>query len=174
METSAATPDTGAELAPLLAPPVLAWLAARGCRQASWCTVDDALASVDRSRHSMDFAFGIGPAPGQRVGLRLVFNTAAALTEADKAAVSAYLAALGPFLCVTAPGDADRHVILPREALLALEHQLRNHLNSLLMNAAVIALRCEGQSGVDPYLEQMECDGQNCLELLRWLSGHTA
>ncbi|WP_146907118.1 hypothetical protein [Arenimonas daejeonensis] len=63
---------------------------------------------------------------------------------------------------------------LPRELLLAVEHQLRNHLNSLLMNAAVVSLRCGDQGGLDPYLDQMECDGQNCLELLRWISDRVA
>lgn len=174
MKIPAPNPNPGADLSRLLAPPVLAWLAERGCGQATWRTAADLPTSADLAMPSLDFDFDIGPAPGHRVGLRLVFGTAIALTEADKAAVSAYLAALGPFLSGSAPGEAERVVTLPRELLLAVEHQLRNHLNSLLMNAAVVSLRCGDPGGMDPYLDQMECDGQNCLELLRWISDRVA
>lgn len=172
MKTPAPNPD--ADLSRLLAPSVLAWLAERGCGQATWRVPAECPTNTDPAMPSLDFDFDIGPAPGHRVGLRLVFGTAIALTEADKAAVSAYLAALGPFLREAAPGEAERVVTLPRELLLAVEHQLRNHLNSLLMNAAVVNLKCSGQGGLDQYLDQMECDGRNCLELLRRISDRVA
>ena len=71
--------------------------------------------------------------------------------------------------CAAAPGPSDRLPALPRETLLALEHQLRNHLNSLLMTAAALSMRCEGQDGLELY-DQMERDVRHCLDLVRGLS----
>ena len=156
------------------APPVLAWLAGKGCEQIQPLVAGVPRAPVASDRWVLDFEFDIGPVPLALQGVRLVFGTAAALTETDKAAVHAYLAAIGPFLRDAAPGDADAWVALPRETLLAVEHQLRNHLNSLQMNAAALAMNCDGRAGLEPYLDQMECDGQNCLQVLRWISGTTA
>ena len=71
--------------------------------------------------------------------------------------------------CEAAPGQVDRVPALSSETLLALEHQLRNHLNSLLMTAAALSMRCEGQDALDLY-DQMERDVRNCLDLVRGLS----
>jgi hypothetical protein len=164
------TPSPAADLSGLLAPPVLAWLAAKGFERASWLMPADDRGLIDPSQVTLDFDFGIGSDPLQKLGLRLVFAASAVLTETDKAAVSAYFAALGPFLQDEGPGDVDRVVILPRETLLAVEHQLRNHLNSLLMNAAAITLKCDEHGDLAQYLVQMESDSQSCLDLLHWIS----
>jgi hypothetical protein len=164
------TPDPTADLSPLLAPPVLAWLVGKGFERACWLRPADDCEWIDPSRVTLDIDFGIASAPVDTLGLRLVFAASAALTETDKAAVAAYFASLGPFLPEGAAGDADRAVILPRETLLAVEHQLRNHLNSLLMNAAAITLKCDEHGDLAQYLDQMESDGQSCLDLLHWIS----
>lgn len=71
------------------------------------------------------------------------------------------------------PAPADDLLTLPRETLLAVEHRLRNHLNSLLMTAAALSLRGEGQGGADLY-DQIERDVRACLDLLRELSDTAA
>lgn len=76
-------------------------------------------------------------------------------------------------LCEAEPGPDDGMLTLPRETLLAVEHRLRNHLNSLLMTAAALSLRGEAQDGADLY-DQMERDVRACLELLRGLSDTAA
>ena len=81
---------------------------------------------------------------------------------------AAYLAALAPFLSSRAPAQRDPWVTLSRETLLVVEHQVRNFLNSLLMNAAVLSLHT-GHEGRDPVLEQIESDGQRCLDVVRQL-----
>lgn len=103
--------------------------------------------------------------------LHLVSATVAALAQADEAAVRAYLAALQPFLREGPPAPAEPAVALSQETRLAMEHRVRNHLNSMLMTAAALSLKCEGQDGVDVYLDQMELDSRHCLELLHRLAG---
>jgi signal transduction histidine kinase len=68
-----------------------------------------------------------------------------------------------------ARGDAEI-VRIPREELQALIHDLRNHLNSLLMNAGVLAAACQDRQRYGRYIDQVEQEGERCAEALRGLS----
>jgi hypothetical protein len=61
-------------------------------------------------------------------------------------------------------------VRIPRDELQALIHDLRNHLNSLLMNAGVVAAACPDRQRYGRYIEQVEQEGERCAEALRGLS----
>lgn len=66
-----------------------------------------------------------------------------------------------------APGD---RVTLPREELQVLVHDLRNHLNSLLMNAGAVAALCRDGGRAERFVTQIETDGEKCAQALRDLS----
>ena len=53
--------------------------------------------------------------------------------------------------------------------MVEVEHQLRNHLNSLFMNAGVLGLRCEDRTDISAILDQMESDAVGCLDQMRRL-----
>ena len=99
--------------------------------------------------------------------LRLHFRPSPGLTPDEGQMLADYLSGLAPFLA-GGPGERDPWVTLSRETLLMVEHQLRNHLNSLLMNAGVLSLHA-GINGHDPVLEQMESDGKRCLDMIEQL-----
>lgn len=61
------------------------------------------------------------------------------------------------------------YVQLPREELQAFVHDLRNGLNSLLMNAGVVAAASD-RARFGRFVEQFERDGERCAESLRELS----
>jgi hypothetical protein len=68
---------------------------------------------------------------------------------------------------VSAPGPT---VTLPREELQVLVHDLRNHLNSLLMNAGAVAAMCKDGGRAERFVTQLESDGEKCAQALRDLS----
>lgn len=155
------------ELARLFPPPLRAWLVERGCDDAHWVAPGEPVPARER-RSSVDFDVDMGSAPTRWLVLRLHFAEGQALAADEVRAVAAYLAALGPFLQAAVPPVRDPWLTLSRETLLVVEHQLRNHLNSLLMNAAVLSLR-SGAPESDPTLEQMENDGRRCLDVVQQL-----
>lgn len=61
-------------------------------------------------------------------------------------------------------------VQIPREELQTVIHDLRNHLNSLLMNAGVVAAACKDRERFGRYIEQFEREGERCAEELQGLS----
>jgi hypothetical protein len=69
-----------------------------------------------------------------------------------------------------ARGQSGDIVEMPREALQALIHDLRNHLNSILMNAGVAARLCEDRERVARYVTQFEKEGELCAEALQAIS----
>ncbi len=154
--------------APLpFAPPVLDWLAARGCAHAQWSR--DA-AGADHA--SQDSFFHMGHLPGQAggLGVQLAFRAGAGLSSGERAQLMHYLQAVMPFLVDDSP-QAGRAAILTSTELLELEHRLRNHLNSMLMTAAALGLQCQPAQRADDYLDQMDAEVQRCLDLLRRLVG---
>ena len=68
------------------------------------------------------------------------------------------------------PSPADDVVQMPREALQALVHDLRNHLNTILMNAGVVARLCEDKQRVARYVAQFEQEGERCAHALKAIS----
>lgn len=67
----------------------------------------------------------------------------------------------------TPPADT---VLVPRPELQALVHDLRNHINSMLMNAGVLATLCNGHPKAARYAAQLEDDGERCAQALRDVS----
>lgn len=154
------------ELARLFPPAVRTWLLARGCEGAQWVPAGDRPAPP-RGVVCLDFTVDFAISPMRWLVLRLQFGAAPGLTPDEGQMLADYLAALAPFLA-TATDARDPWVTLSRETLLMVEHQLRNHLNSLLMNAGVLSLHA-GINGHDPVLEQMESDGKRCLDMIEQL-----
>lgn len=64
-------------------------------------------------------------------------------------------------------GEANEPLPITREELEVLVHDLRNHLNSLLMNAAVIASACPDRARLGHFIDQVERDGERCAEALQ-------
>jgi hypothetical protein len=61
-------------------------------------------------------------------------------------------------------------VTLPREELRRLVHDLRNHVNSLMMNAGAVAALCKEGDRVARFVAHIEDDGERCAQTLRKLS----
>lgn len=159
--------ETTPELARLFPAAVRTWLAERGCDDARWVAATGSLPPED-GKACEDFPMDLPASPLRWLLLRLHFREGGGLGADDRAALAAYLAALAPFLSARPPAQRDPWVTLSRETLLVVEHQVRNFLNSLLMNAAVLSLHT-GHEGRDPVLEQIELDGQRCLDVVRQL-----
>ena len=140
------------ELARLFPPAVRSWLVARGCEDARWVPAD-ARPPPPVGAVCQDFAVDFSASPMRWLVLRLQFSGPTGLS---------------PFLGASSPEARDPWLTLSRETLIVVEHQLRNHLNSLLMNAGVLSLHA-GVNGRDPVLEQMESDGQRCLDMIQQL-----
>lgn len=154
------------ELVRLFPPAVRTWLLARGCEGAQWVPADDR-PTAPRGVLCLDFPMDFAASPMRWLVLRLHFRPAPGLTPDEGQMLADYLSGIAPFLAA-GPGERDPWVTLSRETLLMVEHQLRNHLNSLLMNAGVLSLHA-GINGHDPVLEQMESDGKRCLDMIQQL-----
>jgi hypothetical protein len=152
----------------LFAPRLLGWLAARGCCGIGWEPPPDVLPRGEGTAAPRIFAFDAGCVPAEPRMLHLRFRPGVGLSMDEQTAIAAYLAVLMPLLPDADPGQPAT-VTLTREALLAVEHRLRNHLNSLLMNAGMLAMGAGHGPATDPFVEQMEADGQDCLAVLRLL-----
>ena len=159
--------ENAPDLARLFPPAVRTWLLARGCDDAVWVPAG-ARPPLGDGAVCHDFAVDLGNGPLRWLVLRLHFGSGPGLTPDEQQRVAAYLAALAPFIGAGDPGVHDPWVTLSRETLLVVEHQVRNHLNSLLMNAAVLSLHAVAE-GPDPVLEQMETDGKRCLDIVQQL-----
>lgn len=57
-----------------------------------------------------------------------------------------------------------------RDELQAMVHELRNGLNSVLMNAGVLAAVCRDRPEMRRHIAQIESDGQRCAQCLQALS----
>lgn len=158
--------ENAPELARLFPPAVRIWLIHHGCEDARWVPVDDR--SPPEGVTYLDFMVDLANSPLRWLVLRLHFSSGRGLTPTQKEWLGDYLSGLAPFLGATDPALRDPWLSLSRETLLVVEHQIRNHLNSLLMNAAVLSLHV-GAAGPDPVLEQMEADGQRCLDIVQQL-----
>lgn len=167
-----ATPDPDADLSQLLPPRLLAWLLDKGCVAARW-TAPHLGAPADSvpvpEGQSVEFNFRIGSDPVVAVGLVLKFRTAGALDAVECASLSNYLVAVGRLLPGVLPHGGERWVSLPWDSVVTAEHQVRNHLNSLLMNASALVILSGEPEGIDVFVEQMQRDVEKCLSLLQGL-----
>jgi hypothetical protein len=159
--------ENAPELARLFPPAVRTWLVARGCDDARWVPAGDRPPPPE-GVVCLDFAVDFAASPMRWLVLRLHFSQGPGLLPSEGQLLADYLASIAPFLGASGPDQRDPWLTLSRETLLVVEHQLRNHLNSLLMNAAVLSLHA-GINGHDPVLEQMETDGQRCLDMIQQL-----
>ena len=159
--------ENAPELARLFPPAVRTWLVARGCEDARWVPAD-ARPPPPAGAVCQDFAVDFSASPMRWLVLRLQFSGPTGLSPEEAQQLAGYLASLSPFLSASSPDTHDPWLTLSRETLIVVEHQLRNHLNSLLMNAGVLSLHA-GINGRDPVLEQMESDGQRCLDMVQQL-----
>lgn len=158
--------DTSTDMEFLFPPPVLAWLRARGCEQIARVPARGEGAGGSQW---VEFDLDIGSSPGDGAALCLRLRDPAALDLHSRLMLADYLTALRPFLA-DIPSDAVKPgVTLPQATVVDVEHQLRNHLNSLLMNAGVLGLRCDDRADTRAVLDQMESDAAGCLGQLQRL-----
>lgn len=172
-------PDAGpgVDLAQLFPPRLLAWLMGRQCVAARWTEPRHGAPPRELAvaeGQVVEFNFRIGSDPAVAVGLQLHFRGRGALDEAHREALSNYLVAAGRLLPGSSPATGERVVTLPWQAIVAVEHQVRNHLNSLLMNASALVLLGGERGGFDVFVEQMQRDADGCISALQRLFGTPA
>lgn len=166
--------DTGpdADLSQLFPPRLLGWLLGKGCVAGRWTAARNGAPPEQvpvPEGQAVEFNFRIGSDPVVAVGLRLYFRSVDALDATGREALSNYLVAAGRLLPGAAPAAGDAVVSLPWQAVAAAEHQVRNHLNSLLMNAAALVIISGEPEGIDVFVEQMQRDVEKCLSVLHRL-----
>ena len=157
--------------AALFTAPVLQWLLRHGCRGA--IPVDGAAAGDDPEWTTLPVGPHGSPASGWRFGWRdddggdhrllLVFTDRDALPAQARAALAGYLA----LAARCAGGGAGAAAIMDREQLSRAIHDLRNGLNSLLMNAAVLAAKLPPADRDGRFARQVQAAGDRCATLLQ-------
>ena len=172
-EASARSPDGDG----LFTAPVLQWLRRQGCRGVhplgdadgpgdtdapAWTTV----AAGSHQAPIRGWRFGWRDAAGARRALLLDFAEPDQLPDASRALLAAYLDLAGRCLD-DGPGSAH---LLDRADASRKIHDLRNGLNSLLMNAAVMAVKLPPAEREGRFAQQVQADGERCAALLQELS----
>lgn len=61
-------------------------------------------------------------------------------------------------------------LLVSRAALQAMVHDLRNHLNTILMNAGVVARLCEDREKAARFVANFEQEGERAANTLRAVS----
>lgn len=155
----------------LFTAPVLQWLHRRGCRGVVPLDVDapaapPAWTTAPVGRHDADasgWRFGWTTPEGRARHVLLEFVAADALADADRAALSGYLALAG----ACADGAAGPALLVDRDAAAARLHELRNAVNSLLMNASVVVVKLPPEHREGRFALQVPQDGERCARLLQ-------
>lgn len=176
---TARPPDDGvrqgaAPLAQWLAPALIDWLHARGCRG---MTLIDASVSPGRlvaaPRWQDDPSSGwlvpMGDAAGSTV--LLAFERRDALADAELADVSALFERLRAFPLVA---DTRSSVLVDHADVRRVIHDLRNGLNTLLINGNLLARSCANQPALQRSAQFLESAGLACADHLNRLSELTA
>ena len=158
--------DARPEMGFFFPPPMLAWLAATGCEEIA--LVMPTQAGPD-GPHWLEFDLDMGSDPGGSAVLFLRMRDPAALDLHGRLLLADYLTALRPFLDDVTPQAAHAWLTLPRATVVDVEHQLRNHLNSLFMNAGMLGLRCDDRTDIQVVFDQMESDARGCLDQMQRL-----
>ena len=157
----------------LFTAPVLQWLQRRGCGGVHALDDDDDDAPRWRTAqvgpHGSDVSgwrFGYRDETGAGHGILLGFAERDALSADERTTLAGYLALAGP--CA----DAGRGpaVLVDRDAVSQRIHDLRNGLNSLLMNVAVLGTRLPEAERQGRFAKQVQIDGERCATLLQALA----
>jgi hypothetical protein len=162
--------DAAGPLSAWLAPALLDWLHAKGCTGVSLLEADDGGDGV---------AWRDDPAPGWRVplgdgrgsGALLAFPRADGLRADELEDVAALFAHLHAFPLV--PDDSGA-VLVDHAEVRRLIHDLRNGLNTLLLNASVLARAARDEPALARSAEFLETAGATCADKLNRLSELTA
>jgi signal transduction histidine kinase len=163
----------------LFAAPVSRELQRRGCRgvhviegmapvEAHWATAPVG----PHGSAAYGWRFGLAGADGQPASsVLLEFADRDALDEAARAALAAILGASAAFAGTAPPCGSC--ALVDRSSLSRHLHDLRNALNSLLMNAAVLAAKLPPAERENRFARQVQVDGERCAALLQALSDAT-
>ena len=172
-EASARSPDGDG----LFTASVLQWLRRQGCRGVHPLGDGDGLGDTDapvwttvaagpQKAATRGWRFGWRDAAGARRALLLDFAEPDQLPDASRAALAAYLHLAGRCLG-DAPGSAH---LLDRTDASQKIHDLRNGLNSLLMNVAVLTTKLAPADREGRFAMQVQADGERCAALLQSLN----
>lgn len=158
--------------------PVLHWLLQRQCRgvhvlvgasrrgdsDCEWIT-----APVGPHGNDVDgWCFRCDGEDGSERRLLLAFAQPEALSPRERAQLAGYLEFATA--CADAGGDGDAVALLPRDEIGRHIHDLRNALNSLLMNVAVIATKLPPKDRAGRFATQAQADGERCAARLQALA----
>lgn len=178
MATMGKTPKTDAtgqagRLSDWLAPALLDWLHAKGCTGVSL------LAGDEDQRNDHGVAWCDGPVAGWCVPLGdglgsrvlLAFARREQLSADERADVAALFERLPAFPLAH---DASGAVLVDHAEVRRLIHDLRNGLNTLLLNASVLARAAAGQPALARSSGYIEDAGAACADQLNRLSELTA
>jgi hypothetical protein len=153
--------------------PVLQWLQQRGCRGVHALDDGDGPAPAWRTApvgpHGSDISgwhFGFRDGDGGGRGLLLGFADREALSAGEREALAGYLALAGN----CAGGGAGPAVLVDRDMVSQRIHDLRNGLNSLLMNVAVLGTKLPESERHGRFASQVQVDGERCAALLQELA----
>jgi hypothetical protein len=163
--------DAAGPLSDWLAPALLDWLHAKGC---TGVTLVDADASGDDS-----VAWRDAPEPGWRVplgdgrgsGVLLAFARPDQLDAGQLRDVAALFERLHAFPLVP---DASGAVLVDHAEVRRLIHDLRNGLNTLLLNASVLARAAAKKPALARSAGYLESAGAACADHLNRLSELTS
>jgi len=163
-------PDVAGPLSDWLAPALLDWLHAKGCTGISLIEADagdDAVAWRD----APDSGWRVPLGDGRGSGVLLAFTRSDQLSRGELDDVAALFERLHAFPLVP---DASGAVLVDHAEVRRLIHDLRNGLNTVLLNASLIARA----AGSTPALVQsaafLESAGASCADHLNRLSELTA
>jgi hypothetical protein len=160
----------------LFAPSALQWLHGHGCRgihrlpdvapgdMPDWITVPVGRHGGDES----GWRFGWRDADGRERRLLLAFDAPDALPPPARAALAGYLAFAGP--CSGGDAGDGPAVLVDRDDVAVRIHDLRNGLNSLLMNVAVMTTKLPPEERSGRFATQAQADGERCAALLQALA----
>jgi hypothetical protein len=162
--------DVAGPLSDWLAPALIDWLHAKGCTGVSLVGNDDGDDAV---------AWRDGPEAGWRVplgdghgsGVLLAFARPDQLDAAQVADVAALFERLHAFPLVP---DASGAVLVDHAEVRRLIHDLRNGLNTLLLNASLLARAAAKKPTLARSAEFLESAGAACADHLNRLSELTA
>lgn len=179
-EAAARNPEAGA----LFTASVLQWLQRCGCRGVHPLDDDPSVSAAESAtpvepapewvtlpigRHGSPVSgwrFGWRDDTGRPRRLLLGFDDAAHLPETARRELGAYLVFAG-----SRAADAGRPAhLIDRDDVAQRLHDLRNALNSLLMNAAVVNTKLPAAEREGRFALQVQADGERCAKLLQELA----
>jgi hypothetical protein len=164
--------DAAGPLSAWLAPALLDWLHAKGCTGLTLLEdEDDGAADTVAWRDAPVAGWRVPLGDGHGSGVLLAFDDGAQLTQAEVADVAALFERLHAFPLV--PG-ASGAVLVDHAEVRRLIHDLRNGLNTLLINASLLSRVAAGQPSLARSAQFLESAGASCADNLNRLSELTS